>query len=299
MTEETKIHFDRADVLARAHSGRIVLGHSASNWREVTCDACKLERPAESAKGAPEYRVPADVLQRDAEVGREDFRTFRLARLGVHLADTLDAEEYALRMIREFSSLLLDAVALKTELTGLIGRVRASQGVPQASEAVGGFEGAQAVSGGPMGPFHAFVRGFPSEMGCGAPDLGLNAWAGRCGRPANDPVHAYVITREDVRAMHERMTPERYRRTAPVNAVDIRTDAGYAEGMTNLSDAAVTALLSAPGSKVGNVVGATFGAALTELHRAGLIGVNGGLTVKGSIERERLVAAKLDEAFGS
>lgn len=300
MTEETKIHFDRASVLARAHTNEVWKGFVQSgDWARVTCDACRLERPAEKVGGAPEYRVPADVLQRDREVGQGDAAAFRLARLRALLADTRDAEEYAVRMIREFSSLLTDAVALKAELTARIGALRASRGVPAAREATRVPEAVQGLSGAWGVRHHRFEVGAGGTGAVCTAMIELADGTGdSCGRRPEDPVHAYVITWEDVRAMYARRTPERYRR-APVNSVDIRTDDGYAQGMTNLSDAAKTALLSASGNNVGTIV-FTSGSGRTyrELRDASVIGLNGGLTRKGSIVRERLVSERLNDAFG-
>lgn len=71
--------------------------------------------------------------------------------------------------------------------------------------------------------------------------------------------------------------------------------------MTNLSEAAQIALLSATCNRQGaNVTesGRCTGAAASELRIRGLIGMQGGLTRKGTIVRERLVNARLEAAFG-
>lgn len=88
------------------------------------------------------------------------------------------------------------------------------------------------------------------------------------------------------------------RLAAPVNAVDIRTGVEETKGMTTqLSPSAQSKLLEAKSSHQGAMV--PFGdiPAWTELEAGGLIGSAGGLTRKGSIERERLVAKRLDDAF--
>lgn len=68
-----------------------------------------------------------------------------------------------------------------------------------------------------------------------------------------------------------------------------------------LSPEAKTALINAGSSRMGARVlqpSTCTPAAFVELHEAGLIGANDGLTRKGSITRERLVRAALDAAFG-
>lgn len=71
--------------------------------------------------------------------------------------------------------------------------------------------------------------------------------------------------------------------------------------MMKLSEAARTALINAASGRQGaNVTesGRCTGEAAYELRDAGLIGIQGGLTRKGSIERERIMNAELDRAFG-
>ncbi len=86
--------------------------------------------------------------------------------------------------------------------------------------------------------------------------------------------------------------------SAPVNAVDIRTESEEDRGMTNLSEAAVKALLSAPGNKIGAKVPYVPGPVRRELINGGLIGPEHGLTRKGSIERERRSEASAKALFG-
>lgn len=86
--------------------------------------------------------------------------------------------------------------------------------------------------------------------------------------------------------------------SAPVNAVDIRTDAEYAQGMTNeVNEQAKQALINAQGHQ-GAKVKVRVPGDLTDLRKAGMVGPEGGLTRKGSIARQRLVQAAEDAAFG-
>ena len=67
-----------------------------------------------------------------------------------------------------------------------------------------------------------------------------------------------------------------------------------------MSEAAKRALIDAPSSTVGTRVGriSVIGPEVdSELYRAGIIGLNGGLTVSGSITRDRVVIEALDRAF--
>lgn len=66
----------------------------------------------------------------------------------------------------------------------------------------------------------------------------------------------------------------------------------------NLSEAAKTALINAGSNAQGTKVCANTREVVAELKDAGLIGIQGGLTRKGTIAREKLVNAKLDEMFG-
>lgn len=65
----------------------------------------------------------------------------------------------------------------------------------------------------------------------------------------------------------------------------------------NLSDEAKSALINAGSSREGTRIQA--GDAQGDLFGAGLTGHFGGLTRKGSIERERLLAEAEDKAFGA
>lgn len=66
-----------------------------------------------------------------------------------------------------------------------------------------------------------------------------------------------------------------------------------------MSEQAKSALINTSSSRQGTVVPVTInGETEAELRQAGLIGEGGGLTRKGSIKRERVVNAALDEAFG-
>lgn len=281
----SEIHIADVSLLAKAHANEVWNFARAGDWRKVTCGACKLERPAEKMR---EYRVPADVLARDIELGRADVATYRKARLEALLADTRDAEEYATRMIREFALLLSDATDLSARLTGLIEALSTSEPPAGGTEGVKASEALSEPLGGPLSLFHAFEVGAGGTgMACTAMIVLPDGTGDSCGQPVTAAVHAKVITWEDV--------PERYR-TAPVNAVDIRTDAGYAEGMTQLSKAAETTLINANGSAK---VTLPEGPLLRSLKADGYVGANGGLTRKGSIARERLLAARLDEAFGN
>lgn len=78
--------------------------------------------------------------------------------------------------------------------------------------------------------------------------------------------------------------------------VDKSMTGDYAEGMTNLSEAAKTALINAAAHQGAPVVAdlPTRG----KLYLAGLVGPGDGLTRKGTIVRERLVRAAEDKAFG-
>ncbi len=68
--------------------------------------------------------------------------------------------------------------------------------------------------------------------------------------------------------------------------------------MMKLSRAAVADLINAGTSRQGAKVAPTYLGTESELRVAGLIGEDCGLTRKGSIERERLMNAMLDRAFG-
>jgi hypothetical protein len=68
--------------------------------------------------------------------------------------------------------------------------------------------------------------------------------------------------------------------------------------MTNLSDTARKALISAPARQGGKVL-LPEGPLLRELKDAGYVGQSGGLTVKGTIARERAVRQAEDLAFGA
>ena len=48
-------------------------------WSRVTCGACRLEMPEQGVPGRREYRVPADVLQRDSSLAEDDQETFESA----------------------------------------------------------------------------------------------------------------------------------------------------------------------------------------------------------------------------
>lgn len=67
---------------------------------------------------------------------------------------------------------------------------------------------------------------------------------------------------------------------------------------TNLSKAAKTALINVGSSRQGTYVYTDGQAEYDELQRAGLVGVNGGLTRKGTIARDQIVEERLDDAFG-
>lgn len=66
---------------------------------------------------------------------------------------------------------------------------------------------------------------------------------------------------------------------------------------TNLSEAAKSALISAVGREGAQVKANAVIA--SELAQAGLIGAQDGLTRKGTIVREKVILAALDEAFGA
>lgn len=65
----------------------------------------------------------------------------------------------------------------------------------------------------------------------------------------------------------------------------------------NLSEAAQSALLAARSSRQGERVPRLSPLAVTELRCAGMVGDGDGLTRAGSIERERIMTARLDAAF--
>ena len=79
--------------LAEIHYGRLpgskivdgcgAPGEWTAAWADVTCGACKLERP-EDRTGRPEHFVPRDVAERDAGLVRAD----RVKRLERRLAET-------------------------------------------------------------------------------------------------------------------------------------------------------------------------------------------------------------------
>lgn len=96
--------------------------------------------------------------------------------------------------------------------------------------------------------------------------------------------------RERIEAAAERDSRERD------GVVDKSMTADYAEGMTNLSEAAKTALINAAAHQGAPVVATQ--EVLAQLILAELIGFGGGLTRKGTIARERLVRAAEDKAFG-
>ena len=64
-----------------------------------------------------------------------------------------------------------------------------------------------------------------------------------------------------------------------------------------LSEAARTALINAGTNRQGAAVKAD-PVVVTELYDFGLVGLGDGLTRRGSIERERIMSAELDRAFG-
>lgn len=101
-------------------------------------------------------------------------------------------------------------------------------------------------------------------------------------------------------SVHDARIPVGHVVPAPVNSVDIRTDSGYAEDMSEtskLSGAARTAIIEAEASRQGAQIAATGAGIVAELRTAGLIGAGFGLTRKGVTARERLIAEALDSAF--
>lgn len=68
--------------------------------------------------------------------------------------------------------------------------------------------------------------------------------------------------------------------------------------MTNLSDEARSALFSTKSGAQGTKVTAASLPTLQELRGKGLIGLSGGLTMRGSIVRDRVWDEELDRAFG-
>ena len=69
--------------------------------------------------------------------------------------------------------------------------------------------------------------------------------------------------------------------------------------MTNLSKTAKRALAGTVGYNIGTVVPVKIGSeADRELQAAGLTGPRGGLTMKGSIQAQKLQSAALDDVFG-
>jgi len=68
--------------------------------------------------------------------------------------------------------------------------------------------------------------------------------------------------------------------------------------MMKLSRAAEDALVNASSSRQGAVLPEMSAGVAAELVNAGLIGGEYGLTRKGTVERERVVTKRLEEAFG-
>lgn len=68
--------------------------------------------------------------------------------------------------------------------------------------------------------------------------------------------------------------------------------------MSQLSDAAKNALMNVGTNRIGAIVHPNLPAGVRmELYRAGFIGDSFGLTVAGSVARQRIVSAALDAAF--
>jgi hypothetical protein len=68
--------------------------------------------------------------------------------------------------------------------------------------------------------------------------------------------------------------------------------------MTQMSEAAKKALINVGTNRQGATVDDVALNVWYEMYSAGLIGVGGGLTRKGTIVRERLMSAELEKAFG-
>lgn len=179
------------------------------------------------------------------------------------LAAVREVEDFALEMVRYYAKQLADATSLRERLEKAQG---VGTGTPEVSDA------AQSRSDGQAVLAQTFAR--LSER---IPRVeAVNIGGGRRIEERNGPAPA-----------------------APVDAVvDMRTDQQYAEGMTNLSDSAKSALINSRGGKQGAEVRIFSYEAQAELKAAGLIGRNDCLTRKGTIARERLVRDAEDRAFG-
>lgn len=269
------IHFRNEEIQIRAHgSVQTPFMGTACDWRDVTCGLCRLEEPLTPRA---EYQVPADVLGRDAALSRAD----RL-RVQRSLAEAVERE--ALRMIAEYRAVHSDARALSDRLTGLIETERlreASARGPEGSEPAETLTGAVRVGDGVSLPApYGQGRQYKVEM-------------------VRDGMIAVVLGGQYKWFAEGKVTGVKM--SAPVSAVDIRTESEENRDMpqmTNLSEDAVKALLSAPGNKIGAKVSGVHVIVWQELYVANLIGANGGLTRKGSIERERRSEASAKALFG-
>jgi hypothetical protein len=230
------------------------------SWLKVTCGACKLERPMEPAK---EYEIPAHVLKTDERLSLAD-RTERAQRV-VELAR--ETEDAALQTVQHWTNILDEARELRERAEKrLSGLVRAQDGSAVPSAEQRGAEPHRA-SQGVLASLPAALTEAAETFGNELKQHAENFWG--------------ELTRH-----------------APVNAVDIRTDVEETEGMTNLSEHAQSALLSAETSAQGSVPKNLSCRDSVELYEAGLIGSKGHLTRKGSIARQKLVQAREDAAFG-
>jgi hypothetical protein len=117
MSEETKIHFilnfDDSAAVCGAKVDPSFHGGVAFLWPgRVTCPACRLEMP-EDKTGRPEYRIPADVLERDRLLALADARAARLASQLARADELLDE---CVAEVTHWSRLLKEAASLRSRL---------------------------------------------------------------------------------------------------------------------------------------------------------------------------------------
>jgi hypothetical protein len=253
-------------------SGDDVTG--TQDWDSVTCGSCKLERPLRPASEAPEYRTPQHVLDMDAKLGAGDPSLAELKAR--HAARRLEAvrasEEFALATMGYWAKVWREAVILRRTLED---EASQGQGTPKINSAQNGSQGFGNALTEMAASFWGEVNGSGFAVSSG-----------------QETFARWVMSLPIERVGEQRDVEP----AAPVNAVDIRTEAQYDEGM-KLSKNAQTALINAQAYQ-GAPIATERRETATELFDAGLVGAELGLTRKGTIERARLVQAAEDAAFG-
>lgn len=258
---ETLVHHD-----SQTHP--VIAGNDdhyfTTNWREVTCGDCRLEEPF----------VPEREHELSPEVVRQHSLAAQAPAAFLATLEHVAMWQKRLAKLQALEEAALDLAAHWARTVAELTKVReATEKALRLAQSGQESSGVAADRSGDLEPQRA------AERATG------------------------VITWQDAQAARDRI-PVTYGRVALVNSVDIRTDVREDEGMTNtkpqLSEDAKSALVNVFRriGKGARVVAGTSPGVMEELRTAGLIGQEGGLTVAGTVARNRLISEAEEKAFG-